>query len=196
MARAKWTKSSRKPHICGRGHEIPVGEGYYSAAPGFRGRTLYRCQAHPFRPSELTIGMRAAPLSALEALEDAIPELGADGYDRADDYDSLRSAVEEFASEIRSYAEDRRYALDEWPNGNSMLEELQYTAEQAADEAESIADDIEEFDIEEPERADYADGEDGQGEWTDAYEQWDADRDQHWEDTVEAAMDAAQSIEF
>jgi hypothetical protein len=190
MARAKWTKSSRKPHYCGRGHEIPVGEGYYSAAPGFRGRTLYRCKDHPFRPSELTVGLRAEPLSALEALEDTVPTL------EVGDYDGLRSAVEEFASAVRDYADQRQEALDAWENGNSMLEDLQYTAESAADEAEQIEADIEEFDGEEPDRAEFDDDEDGQAEYDDALDEYNTEREGHWEEQTTTVLDAAASIEF
>lgn len=190
MARAKWTKSSRKPHVCGRGgHEIPVGDGYYSAAPGYRGRTIYRCHAHPFRPSELTTSLRAEPLAALEAFEDAVPEL------EPGDYDGLVSAADEFAGAVREYAEQRQEALDAWENGNSQLEDLVYTAEQAADEAEAIAGDIVEFYDVAPDRADYADV-DGAAEYDDAVEEWTTARDDHWVDTVFAALDAAQNIEF
>lgn len=191
MARATWTKSSRKPHVCGRGgHEIPVGDGYFSAAPGYRGRTVYRCKDHPFRPSELTTSLRSGPLAALEALEDVIPTL------EVGDYDGLVSALEEFASEVESYADERQQALDAWENGNSQLEDLVYTADQARDEAQQIAYDVEPFDEEEPDRADYDDDEDGAAEYAAAVEEWKNARDEHWEETTSAAIDAAGNIEF
>jgi len=186
MARAKWTNSSRKEHYCGRGHEIPKGEGYYSAAPGYRGRTVYRCKNHPFRPSELTTSLRSEPLAALEALEDAMPRLD------VGDYDSLREEVESFAQAVRDYADQRQEALDQWENGNSMLEDLQYTAEAAADEAEDIALNIEEFEGEEPQRESFADV----LEYDEAVEEWEEERQTHWDDATAEVLDAAQGLEF
>jgi hypothetical protein len=187
MARVYTKKTSRVAHTCGRtGHEIPKGEGYYAAAPGFRGREVYRCFAHPFRPSELTNSLRSQPLAALEALEDGIPAL------EAGDYDGLTSLLEEFASEVRSYAEERQSALDAWENGNSQLEELYETAESAANEAEEIQNDVAEFDTEEPTRDEYDDEDEFDAEHSD----WEQAKEEHWDETVSSALDAAQSIEF
>lgn len=187
MARVYTKKTSRVEHVCGStGHTIPKGEGYYVSAPGYRGRDQYRCFQHPFRPSELTNSLRSQPLAALEALEDGLPEL--EKYD----YDSLTSLLDDFASEVRSYAEERQSALDSWENGNSQLEDLLYTAESAADEAEAISGDVAEFDDEEPQADDYEDSDEYDIEHSD----WETSREEHWEQTVSNALDAAQSIEF
>lgn len=187
MARVYTKKTSRTEHICGRtGHVIPKGEGYYAAAPGFRGREIYRCFAHPFRQSELTNSLRSQPLAALENLEDTIPSL------EPGDYDSLTEAVNEFASEVRDYAEERQNALDQWENGNSQLEELADTASSAADDAEAIEYDITPFEEEEPQESDFEDADEYEAEHSD----WESDRDEAWEQAVSNALDAAQSIEF
>jgi hypothetical protein len=187
MARVYTKKTSRVEHICGRtGHVIPKGEGYYAAAPGFRGREIFRCLKHPFRPSELVTGLRSQPLAALEALEDAIPSL------EEGDYDGLTGLLEEFASEVRSYAEEREQALDAWENGNSQLEDLNDIAQSAADEAEAIENDVAEFDEEEPTADEYDDAD----EFEAAHEEWERAKGDHWDETVSNALDAAQSIEF
>lgn len=187
MARVYTKATSRKEHICGRtGHVIPKGEGYYSAAPGYRGREIFRCFAHPFRQSELVTGLRSQPLAALEALEDTIPGI------EEGNYDDLINALDEFASEVRSYAEERQTALDAWENGNSQLEELYETAESAADEAEGIQNDVAEFDDEEPTRDEYED----EDEFELAHDEWEQAKADHWTETVDNALSAAQSIEF
>lgn len=187
MARVYTKKTSRKPHICGRtGHEIPKGEGYYVAAPGYRGREIHRCFQHPFRQSELTSSLRSMPLAAREALEDAVPEI--EQYN----YEDLTSALQEFASQVRDYAEERQSALDSWENGNSMLEELYDTAESAANDAEDIENNVYPFEDDEPTREEYED----EDEFDYAHSEWETARDEHWESTVSDALDAAQSIEF
>jgi hypothetical protein len=187
MARVYTKTTSRVEHVCGRtGHIIPKGEGYYAAAPGFRGREIFRCFKHPFRPSELVSGLRSQPLAALEALEDSIPSL------EEGDYDGLTDLLEEFASEVRSYAEERQTALDAWENGNSQLEELYDTAENAANEAEEIQNDVAEFDDEEPQADEYEDAD----EFEQAHEEWEQAKADHWTETVDNALSAAQSIEF
>lgn len=187
MARVYTKKTSRVEHVCGRtGHVIPKGEGYYAAAPGFRGREVFRCFQHPFRPSELTNSLRSQPLAALENLEDSIPNL------EEGDYDGLTGLLEEFASEVRDYADQRQDALDQWENGNSQLEDLADTANSAADEAEAIAYDVAEFEDEEPQESDFEDADEYEAEHAD----WAEAKEQHWNDTVSNALDAAQSIEF
>jgi len=187
MARVYTKKTSRTEHTCGRtGHIIPKGEGYYAAAPGFRGREIHRCFQHPFRPSELTNSLRSQPLAALETLEDSIPNL------EEGDYDGLTGLLEEFASEVRDYAEQRQDALDQWENGNSQLEELADTANSAADDAEDIQNNVNPFEDEEPQAADFDDEDEFEAE----HAEWAEARDEAWETAVSEALDAAQSIEF
>ena len=187
MARVYTKKTSRVEHICGRtGHVIPKGEGYYAAAPGFRGREIFRCFAHPFRQSELTNSLRSQPLAALETLEDSIPNL------EEGDYDGLTGLLEEFASEVRDYAEQRQDALDQWENGTSQLEELAETANSAADDAEDIQNNVNPFEDEEPQESDFEDDEEFESECSD----WEQARDEAWETATSDALDAAQSIEF
>lgn len=129
MARAHFVKSSRKEHVCGRGHTIPAGDGYYWAAPGFRASKYgkkYRCLNHPFRESELTNSIRSEALAAVEAFED-----GLDGIQSFDDLESLRADLE---SALDDYVSTREEALEQWPNGNSQLEDYVQQAETARDE--------------------------------------------------------------
>jgi flavin-binding protein dodecin len=188
MARIYTKKTSRVAHVCGRGgHEIPKGDGYYTAAPGFRGREIYRCFQHPFRPSELTTSLTSQPLAAQEALEEALATL------EQGDWDGLRSSLEEFASEVRDYADQREQALDAWENGNSMLEELNDTAQNAADEAEQLADNVQEFEEEEPDRDAEWDSDEA---YEEALEAWQQEAEEAWEAAVNEALDNAQSLEF
>lgn len=186
MARAHFIKTSRTPHICGRGgHEIPAGEGYYWAAPGFRAAKQYRCSGHPFRESELTTSLRSEALAALEAFDDALDVL------EDKDYDGLAAAAEELVSALDQYNDTRREALDAWENGNEQLQEYADQAETAASDATSIQDAIQPFDDEEPTSDDWDDEED----YKTAVREHQEAADAHWEDQVTEAREAAQSIE-
>lgn len=190
MARVSTQTKNRagKPIKCGRcGEEINPGERYSSAAPGYRGRTLYRCAKHPFRPSELTTSARSAPLAALESFEDQCNE----GFASIED---LTSAWEDFVTSVREYADERESALDMWENGNSQLEELRDTAEQAADEAEQH--EVAEFDEEEPERGEYAATLGGQEAFDAAWAEWSDAHEQHVSEQASEALDVAQGLDF
>lgn len=208
MAKVSTVQKSRTPRTCGRtGHVIPPGSLVYSASPGYRGRTIYRCAEHPFRPSELTTSMAAQPLAALEQLQDTLNVLEAETHDALD---QLTSSWEEFTSEVRDYAEQRRTAAEAWEYGNSQLEELADTAETAADEAEQH--EVEEWDgdfelltTSDPEEPD-ADAFGDEVDYLDAvgaYEERLADiqeaRDawaEHVRGQIEAALDVANGLEF
>lgn len=130
MARVHFVKRSRKVQICSKtGHEIPVGSPYRHASPGFRGRRIVRCMDHPFRPSDLTTGVRAEALVAIEAFESAL--------EFAESFEELESAWEELGSELEQFTQTREDALDAWPNGNSQLEELRDQAQEAQDAVQS-----------------------------------------------------------
>lgn len=202
MARQHLVKKSRKSHICGtpKGrHEIPVGEDYYWAAPGFRGRKQFRCTRHRFRPSELTTSAASIPLAAVEAFEDQVNL----GFDSVED---LQSAWEEVQSAAEEYHSDRESALDAWENGNSTLEELRDRAEEAMNEIQGH--DIEDFDEDEPEQSDFmrfAEDEDGnetdsEVEDTDAYEaahaEWEENLQEHITEQANEALGIAQGVEF
>ena len=185
MARAHYVKNSRKPHQCKGGHEIPAGEGYYWAAPGFRTSKhgkKFACSAHPFRESELTSGLRSEPLAARVALNVAL--------DAVTDIEGIEGAWQDFVSELESYQSQRQEALDAWENGNSQLEDLVYTADAAVDEATSW--EPEEFSEDEPERDDY----DSDEEYDEAVAEWESNRDEHFNEQVEAARDLADGLEF
>jgi hypothetical protein len=176
MARVKRTERSRKEHICGRGgHVIPKGDPYLSASPGYHGSTIYRCVNHPFRPSELTRSARSAPLSALEAWQDAV-SAGIESHDDLEsEWDALGDALTEFL-------EEREQALEAWENGNGQLEELMDTAQAAVDEWDSHS--LEAFDEEEPEDTD-----------SEEWQEWDERRREHLEEQVNEADSIAGGIE-
>jgi hypothetical protein len=165
MARVKRVDNSRKEHICGRGnHPIPKGDPYLTASPGFRGTPKFRCISHPFRPSELTTSARSGPLSAVEAFEDAASE----GFNSIED---LQTAWDELGEALQEYVEERDQALEAWEHGNSQLEELRDTAQEALDEFEAHS--IEDWSgDDEPEDSDS----DEWNEWEDEHSQFVADQ--------------------
>jgi hypothetical protein len=129
MARAHKVPSSRVVHRCGQGHDIPAGEGYYWAAPGFRASKKYRCLKHPFRPSELTTSLVGEVYAAQEAWSDA-----ADGGLAT--IEDIQAAYEEFEQALTDYRDQRQEALDAWEYGNAQLEEYLEAAEDALGEIE------------------------------------------------------------
>lgn len=187
MARVKRIDNSRKDHVCGRGgHPIPKGDSYLTASPGYRGRPKYRCLVHPFRPSELTTSAKSAPMSAVEAFEDA----AATGFE---DIDGLREAWEELKSAVEEYASEREQALEAWEHGNSQLEEYLETAQAALEEIEGF--DPEDFDEDEPNEDDEATW-DGADEYQLAFDDWDARREEHLTQQTDEALSVAGSLEF
>jgi hypothetical protein len=186
MARAIWVKSSRKDHQCGKGHVIPKGDGYFHASPGYHGRTLYRCKAHPFRPSDLTTSLRSEPMAAVESFEDAVQA----GINSVDD---LRAAWDELTEALQSYVDQRQEALNQWENGNSQLEELLDTAQNALDEAEGW--EPEDFADDEPTE----DDKDSWGEhdnYQDAWEEWDEAQTEHVTEQVNEASEIAGGLDL
>lgn len=179
MARVTRVPKSVKAHVCGRGgHEIPAGDPYQWAKPGFRTRTpLVRCMAHPFRPSELTTSMASEPMAAVEEFDDAL-----DSIDATDEnaLDELTTAVEQLQGACRDYADARQSALDAWENGNSQLEEYAETAETAAGEAEG-------FEVEEWPGLDDPDDPDADEA---------SEREQFVTEQIEAAREMASGLEF
>lgn len=176
MARVKRVDNSRKPHVCGRGnHEIPKGESYLTASPGYRSKPKYRCLQHPFRPSELTTSLASEPMSAVEEFEDAAGH----GFDTHDD---LESAWADLVQAVEDYQSQRQDALDAWEHGNSQLEEYVETADAAASEVQSHT--IETFDEDEPEE--------GTPEW----DEWDERRAEHLSEQTEEALSVASGLEF
>lgn len=191
MARIHRVNKSAKPHVCGRGgHEIPAGAPYSWAKPGFRTRTpLIRCAAHPFRPSELTTSLASGPMAAQEDFDDALSAL--DETD-AGALDELTSALEEFQTAVREYAEQRREALDAWEYGNSQLEELADIAEEAADELEGHQ--VEEWSGD-AEARDVDPGDEPDDTESDAYAEWEEATAAHEEAMREWAEHVAEQIE-
>lgn len=178
MARVHKQENSRKVHTCRKGHEIPAGETYWWAKPGFRRRTpLIACAAHPFRQSELTTSAASEPMAAVEAFEDE----AAAGFSTIEDlttaWDSLREAVE-------SYRDQRQEALDAWEYGNSQLEEYLETAEAALQEVEGFTPEEWSGD-EEPEDTD-----------SDAWAEWEDEHSQHVQDQTDEALSVVGSLEF
>lgn len=132
MARVRTVHNSRVAHYCtsiyAPHHEIPVGDTYLVAAPGFRGKNTFRCTDHPFRASELATGLNANALRAMEDAEDAISSAGS-----AADIDA---AMEDLANALQELVDDREASLEAWENGNSQLEELRDQAQEALDTVE------------------------------------------------------------
>lgn len=183
MARVKTVHNSRKTHICGRtGHEIPKGDSYFTASPGYHSRPKYRCTQHPFRPSELTTSLASEPMAAVEEFEDQAEA----GFD---DIDELRSAWEELGQAIEDYQSQRQEALDAWEYGNSQLEDFVYTADAAYDEWSSF--EPEDFD-EEPDREDF----ESQEEYESALSEWEVQKEEHLEQQTEEALNIATGLEF
>lgn len=135
MARAHRVASSRTIHRCHKGHDILPPEGYTWAAPGFRARKKFACAQHPFKPSELTVGLVSEALSAAEDFEAALDQISDDDTDALD---QITSAVEEFSSAISDYVAQREEAFNAWENGNSQLEDLYETAQAALNEIEGF----------------------------------------------------------
>lgn len=183
MARIYFTKKTRKEWRCHAGHVIPVGSSVHYAAPGFRSREIYACSQHPFKQSDLMTGLRQGPQIALETLEETLGTLDLDGQEGT--LEALREALDEFASALGEYVDQRQESLDAWENGNSQLEELKDIAEQAYDEAQSLSQDVEDFDEEEPPERHVR----KHAAWEEAYRE-------HIQEQIDNALDAAQSIEF
>jgi len=136
MARVNRVAKSRKVYRCGQGHDIPIGEPYLYANPGFRSRTrLIRCTTHPFRPSELTTSLASEPMAAQESFLDAIDEIDVTSETAIEE---LEAEVEALLSEVEQYRDARQEALDAWEHGNSTLEEFVETADAAVDEISSF----------------------------------------------------------
>lgn len=185
MARIHRVQKSNKVHQCSKGHEIPKGEPYTWAKPGFRRRTpLIRCIQHPFRPSELMTGAASAPTAAVEAFDDACLQ----GFE---DMDALEAAWDELRDAVQEYADERQQALDAWEHGNSQLEEYLETANAALQEIEGHT--FESFDEGEPELVNF---DDDQAEYEAAFQEWEDARDAHVEEQVDEAQSVAGSLEF
>ena len=189
MARVKRQDNSRIEHICGKGgHVIPKGDSYLMASPGFRRRKpLIRCLDHPFRPSELTTSARSAPLSAVEAFEDAA---GA-GFESMED---LESAWAELGDALEEFMDEREQALEAWENGNSQLEDLFDQAQAAHEEWEGHS--FEDFDEDEPQEEDFKDTEKGRRKYDEALEEWNQNRMDHIQDQTDEALGVAQGLDI
>lgn len=171
MARVTRVGKSLKEHNCQRGHVIPKGDPYQHATPGFRGRKIIRCMAHPFAPSDLTTSLAAEPMAAAEAFIDWL-----DSADDSDDnvLEELEAELETLRTAAEEYQAMRQEALDAWENGNSQLEEYVEAADNAASEIDS-------FDVGETSRESFEDAD----EWT-----------EHVEERLTEARDMAESLDF
>lgn len=182
MARVHRVESSRTVHRCHAGHDIQPPQGYSWAAPGFRGRKMFACSTHPFRPSQLTTSAVSSVLAAQEALDDELDSLTT--------HEEFTTAWEGFTQELEQLQSERQEALDAWEHGNSQLEELVEATDAAMDEASGF--EVPEFDgdeeaaavepseehgdePEEPDRADYESDEDYETDheqWEEAHTTW------------------------
>lgn len=146
MTRVYRVNKSRKEQHCIRGHAIPVGSPYSYATPGFRGRTIYACAKHPFRPSQLTANdLLSQYYAAVEELEDVHD--GWDGKDISelkDAIDNARSTVGDLISEWESQL-DSMGDLAQGDTGQIIQERHDYAEEwqQELGTAESDLDQLE-----------------------------------------------------
>lgn len=154
MARVTTVKKSQKPTTCEKcGKALPAGSSYKWCAPRAgkfaRGRKRIRCSDCPrWRASETTSSGHLATLyGAQEAFGDAL-----NAWD-GEDAEALRSALTDLASGVReageSYGESAQNIEDGFQHETSMSQELREKSESLvswADEIESAAEDIEDFD--------------------------------------------------
>jgi hypothetical protein len=202
MARVSYIKKSRVERRCHAGHVIPVGSAYTFAAPGYHGREIYACSAHPFRPSNLTTGIRAEGLAAVESFEDAVDAIDESAEDALE---NLTSAWEDLGSALEDYVATRQEGLDAWEYGNEQLQEFLDTAENALSEVqdheiEEWSGDEEALKWDEPE----PEGEEGP-EFDEVYDAWSAaqidhdsavaDFEAHVEGQFSEARDIASGLE-
>jgi hypothetical protein len=141
MAKAHYVKKARKA-IKDAG--IKIGDSYYWWKFRFGGR---RVSKTPPTRSQLT---QSDFLSQVYDLEDRIGRLSATDY--VEDPDSLKSDLDDIASEIRSLGEEQSDKLSNMPDSlqsGSTGELLQ----QRSDECESWADELEGIDIDLPDDA-------------------------------------------
>lgn len=112
---------------------VTRGMPYYWFTKGYMSSYKHvRCVNHYPTLSERESSMKAQVYAAQENFEANVSNLAF----VLDDLDIIRNAYEEYVEDVRSYAEDRRAALDEWEYGNSQLEELAEAAEEALAEVE------------------------------------------------------------
>lgn len=159
MARI-YTQRTRKQRTCGRcGDTIHIGEVYRSAAPGFRGNTLIRCMKPgcSFRQSELTTSNLSEAYAAQEDAEGELETIVPEDVAPEDLEGEIQPILDACAERIREVASQYREASESWAGGNQPNEEW----EEKADELESAADEIEQFDVEEFD----PDGDEPKEEW-------------------------------
>lgn len=164
-------------------HVIPVGSTITSATPGYRATTLYRCAAHPFRPSELTASLAAYPMREAEAFEDAARA----GFDSIEDLKDQWNLICEAA---RDYYDAREFALQSWPNGNAAMEEARDRADAALSEVESF--EPLDFEEEEPLRSGYLD----QIAFEEAYEAYEVAMAAHLDEQTQDALYVLGNVEW
>lgn len=130
MTRVYRVQKSRVERRCKAGHVIPAGTPYSYATPGFRGRTIYACADHPFRPSDLTANdLLSRYYSAVEGLEDALAAWdGAEVSSLIDDLEAAESDIQECTNEWESQLENMG-VLSEGDTGQQIQERLDGASE-------------------------------------------------------------------
>jgi len=177
-------------HSCGKcGTEIKVGDPYRwvkTKSGPYGGQTKYRCMTCPtWRQSELSSSKMAGIYAAQEDLSDNI-----DTFESVDD---LEGAAQAFADQVREVAEEYRESqqnmVDGFGHDTSMSDELG----EKADSLDDWANDVEstsfvDFEDDEPEETDYPDEDTFQL----AYEEWEMNRETHWEEQRNELQNAAE----
>ena len=183
VAKLHHVQKAQKARKCGKcGTDIGKGQPYRWFQVGFRSRLRQiRCTAETCYPppSVRESSKVSVIMGAQESFYDNIDEL--------DTQESIESAVAEVAEAVREVADEYQEALDNWPSGNSNLEEKVEHYSSQADTLESWTWDGDE----EPEESDYEDaaGVLNEESFQQAREEW-------LDEVRAAAREAVEEVEF
>lgn len=190
----------KSPGKCGRcGVAIEI-KSPYRWAKGRYGPKMVRCMSPScsFKQSELTTSEYSSRLlEAQEAFESAVID--------AASIDDLKSAQSDAVAAVRELSDEQREKLDNMPEGLQQGDTGQLL-EQRADACESLADELEGVDIEEPENtgeeeweafAEENDMEQGEDEEPDAYEgRVREQQDERIKTAVDEAREELQGVDW
>lgn len=143
MPRVNHVAACRKPQECGScGKKIKTGEPYKWAKPRY-GSKMVRCDACKFRQSDLSS-------SKMATIWDAQQDFDLDGCESLSD---IQEKCSEFAETVREVAQEYQESAQNMEDGmghrTEMCEELDekgQSLEAWADECESAADGVDDFD--------------------------------------------------
>ena len=188
--RVNTVQSARKPQTCRRCcAEIPKGQGYRWAKPRY-GPKMVRCMSSAcnFRPTELSS-------SKMARIEEAIQE-AQESIDMAEDYEGIKSALDDCAQVARDVASEYQEANDAWAGGNGRDD-----LHEKIDICEAFADELEGWEFgdltDEEEICQQVRDEEGpeQGEAEEQFaERLEELEDARWEQELQAMRDEAHGV--